>query len=207
MNAMPGDPSRVLIEQLVKPLEFFQLSGYGIQYVVDIQLVESRTSQTISLLVLYKGDIDKMVGTKARYPVTCLAIFELQGAGLELRLQGRLRRQRAPPCDHPPLGRRWRRLAHEHGRVAAVPKGGPGQGAQAQGCHAPEFKPFPKEPEQDEPGQRGPDHAMTRLHTGLVPNKLTHSMPQNLAWYCHFGRSDAARYNAATRAGGGAKHR
>lgn len=83
MNAMPGDPSRVLIEQLVKPLEFFQLSGYGIQYVVDIQLVESRTSQTISLLVLYKGDIDKMVGTKARYPVTCLAIFELQGAGLE----------------------------------------------------------------------------------------------------------------------------
>ena len=33
--------------------------------------------------MLFKGDIDKMVGTKARYPVTCLAIFELQGAGVE----------------------------------------------------------------------------------------------------------------------------
>lgn len=67
----------------MKPLEFFQLDRYGIQFIVDMQLVESRTNQSISLLVLYKSDIDKMVGTKARYPVTCLAIFELQGAGLE----------------------------------------------------------------------------------------------------------------------------
>lgn len=40
-----------------------------------MQLVEQRTSQTVLLLVLFKGDIDKMVGTKARYPVTRLAIF------------------------------------------------------------------------------------------------------------------------------------
>ena len=40
-----------------------------------MQLVEQKTSQSITLLVLYKGDIDKMVGTKARYPVTRLAIF------------------------------------------------------------------------------------------------------------------------------------
>ena len=80
---MPGNPEKVQIEQLVKPFEFKQLDRHGIQFIVDIQLVESRTSQTISLLVLYKGDIDKMVGTKARYPVTCLAIFQLLGSGIE----------------------------------------------------------------------------------------------------------------------------
>ena len=30
MNAMAGDPSRVAIEQLVKPLEIFQLDKFGI---------------------------------------------------------------------------------------------------------------------------------------------------------------------------------
>jgi len=83
LNAMAGDPAKVCIDQLVKPLEFFQLDKYGIQFIADMQLIESRTNQTVSLLVLYKGDIDKMVGTRARYPVTRLAIFQLQGAGLE----------------------------------------------------------------------------------------------------------------------------
>ena len=36
MNAMPGDPTKVAVEQLVKPLEFFQLDRYGIQFVVDM---------------------------------------------------------------------------------------------------------------------------------------------------------------------------
>jgi len=44
MNAMSGDPSRVSIEQLVKPLELFQLEKYDIQFIVDLQLVEQRTN-------------------------------------------------------------------------------------------------------------------------------------------------------------------
>ena len=82
MNAMSGDPSRVDIEHLVKPLEIFQLDKQGVQFIFDLQLVEQKTSQSITLLVLYKGDIDKMVGTKARYPVTRLAIFQLNHGGL-----------------------------------------------------------------------------------------------------------------------------
>jgi len=46
-----------------------------------MQLVEQKTSQTITLLVLFKGDIGSMVGTKARYPVTRLAIFQLNQGG------------------------------------------------------------------------------------------------------------------------------
>ena len=84
---MSGDPGRVTIESLVKPLEFFQLEKYGIHYIVDMQLIEQRTNQTVTLMVLFKGDIDKMVGTMARYPVTRLAIFTLQGASSEERAE------------------------------------------------------------------------------------------------------------------------
>ena len=83
MNSMAGDPTRVSIEQLVKPLEIFQLDKYDIQYIVDMQLVEQRTSQNVTLIVLYKGDISQIVGTRARYPITRLAVFQLQSAGSE----------------------------------------------------------------------------------------------------------------------------
>ena len=46
-----------------------------------MKLIEQRTNQTVTLVVLFKGDIDKMVGTKARYPVTRLAIFQVMGYG------------------------------------------------------------------------------------------------------------------------------
>jgi len=34
-------------------------------------------TQSVLLVVLYKSNIDKMVGTQARYPVSKLSIFEL----------------------------------------------------------------------------------------------------------------------------------
>ena len=65
----------------MKPLEIYQLEKHGIQFIVDMKLIEQRTNQTVTLVVLFKGDIDKMVGTKARYPVTRLAIFQVMGYG------------------------------------------------------------------------------------------------------------------------------
>lgn len=43
----------------------------------DIQLIEQETTQAVNLVVLYKGNIDKIVGTKAKYPVSRIAVFEL----------------------------------------------------------------------------------------------------------------------------------
>ena len=49
--------------------------------IVDIQLVEQEANQSVNLIVLYKGEIDKMVGTRARYPLTKLAVFDLTYGG------------------------------------------------------------------------------------------------------------------------------
>ena len=77
---MSGDPTRIPIETLVKPLEFVNLTQFStekdtIYYIQDLKVVELRSSNTINVLVLFPGDIDKMVGTRARYPVYRLCIF------------------------------------------------------------------------------------------------------------------------------------
>ena len=64
----------------MKPLDFVNLKTFAsdkdmVCYIKDIQVVELRSSKTINVLVLFPGDINKMVGTRARYPVYKLAIF------------------------------------------------------------------------------------------------------------------------------------
>ena len=61
--------------------------------IIDIQLIEQEANQNVNLLVLYRTDIDKMVGTKAKYPLVSLAVFDLtyggqnsQGGASALRL-------------------------------------------------------------------------------------------------------------------------
>jgi hypothetical protein len=80
LHCMSGDPSRIPIESLVKPLEFVNFTQFNtekdtIYYIQDLKVVELRSSNTINVLVLFPGDIDKMVGTRARYPVYRLCIF------------------------------------------------------------------------------------------------------------------------------------
>jgi hypothetical protein len=53
------------------------LKSFGVGMIDDIQLIEQETTQSVNLVVLYKGNIDKMVGTKAKYPVSRIAVFEL----------------------------------------------------------------------------------------------------------------------------------
>ena len=82
LHEMSGDASRVPIDQLVKPLDYVNLNEYGtdrgnIFFIIDVQLIELRASQTLNVLVLYRGDIEKVVGTRARHPVCKLAIFQL----------------------------------------------------------------------------------------------------------------------------------
>ena len=38
-------------------------------------------SQSVNLLVLYRTEIDKMVGTRAKYPLVSLAVFDLTYGG------------------------------------------------------------------------------------------------------------------------------
>ena len=65
-----------------------------------MQLIEQRTEQKVTLVVLFKGDIDKMVGTKARYQVTRLAIFQLLGSnGADLALNEEAKSQFVDPSS------------------------------------------------------------------------------------------------------------
>lgn len=45
--------------------------------VIDIQAITKGAST--SVVVLHSGDLDKLVGTKARHPVCRLGLFEMQG--------------------------------------------------------------------------------------------------------------------------------
>ena len=78
---MSGDPQNVNIESLVKPVNYSYLRGFGINVIIDIELVEQEASQNVNLLVLYRTDIDKMVGTRAKYPLVSLAVFDLTYGG------------------------------------------------------------------------------------------------------------------------------
>lgn len=73
---MSGDPS-IPIQQLLKPLRWCNLAQFGIRYVTDALLIEHASVRKQYLYVLYKGDINKMVGTRAKYPIHKLAIFEV----------------------------------------------------------------------------------------------------------------------------------
>ena len=81
LNVISGEPQRIDIESLVKPINFCDLKQFGIQVVVDIQLIEQETNQSVNLLVLFKKEVEKAVGSKARYPTSCLAVFELTYGG------------------------------------------------------------------------------------------------------------------------------
>jgi hypothetical protein len=76
LNAMAGTRD-LTVQQMIKPLVSHNLRQFGIVAIEDIQLVEQETTQSVNLLVLYKTQLDKMVGTRAVYPVTHLAVFEL----------------------------------------------------------------------------------------------------------------------------------
>lgn len=62
---------------MIKPLVSRNLREFGIVAIEDIQLIEQETTQSVNLLVLFRTQIDRLVGTKARYPVSQLAVFEL----------------------------------------------------------------------------------------------------------------------------------
>jgi hypothetical protein len=65
------------VQQMIKPLVCHNLRDYGIIAIEDIQLVEQEMTQSVLLIVLYKSNIEKIVGTRARYPVSKLSVFEL----------------------------------------------------------------------------------------------------------------------------------
>ena len=65
------------IHHLLKPLRWANLAQFGIHYVTDALLVEHSSVQKHYLYVLFKGDINKMVGTRAKYPIHKLAVFEV----------------------------------------------------------------------------------------------------------------------------------
>jgi hypothetical protein len=44
LNVVSGEPQRIDIESLVKPINFCDLKQFGIQVVVDIQLIEQETN-------------------------------------------------------------------------------------------------------------------------------------------------------------------
>lgn len=69
------------VKQVVKPVVSHNLKSFGVGMIDDIQLIEQETTQSVNLVVLYKGNIDKMVGTKAKYPVSRIAVFELGQSG------------------------------------------------------------------------------------------------------------------------------
>ena len=81
LNVMSGSPQTIDIESLVKPVNFCDLKNFGIYVIVDIQFVEQEANQAVNLIVLYKKEVDKAVGTRARYPTTCLAVFDLTYGG------------------------------------------------------------------------------------------------------------------------------
>lgn len=68
----------------MEPLKHFQLKDHGIIHIIDIETMPSTHGDDAStLIVLHLGDVDKLIGTKARYPVCKVTTFSLVGDKLE----------------------------------------------------------------------------------------------------------------------------
>ena len=81
-HVVAGNALTEQLTDVLEPLMHFQLKDFGICHVIDFETISTSENQS-TWIVLHLSDVDKLIGTKARYPVCKVTTFCQTGDKLE----------------------------------------------------------------------------------------------------------------------------